>query len=664
MGDGTSGIGSKNKFHHDAEVGKWGSGNSTGGGFGGNSNLGGINEIYINGNTSLDVTEYTYNGATYSDVKSLVKAVFDSGNTSDVFYVDFNVNGESAPRTARIRANSAANPGDDLTIDYQYKATYTIPSVTGASASTQEVFYYKRDGLPLNLPVLSDSDYASPDGDGIEYHANTWLVQGQVVSGGNVRVNASGDSTISNITQVADTSYGFRSSDNTLVVNSTGTVAVNASGRSDSITKIELPASGSVALDLSQATSVSLSGSSVTNNSVTNPASLISITFPSTNFTLGNYAFPNCTNLSGTIDLSNCTSLGIQAFRECSNITGVTLGTGLTTIPNFAFNQCSKLANINLSNVQSIGEYSFLRAGLSGTIDLSNCTSLGRQAFRECSNITGVTLGTSLTAISDFAFNQCTKLANIDLSNVQTIGEYAFVKAAISGTVNLSNCTSLGNRSFLQCSNITNVLLGSNVTTIPECAFYQCSKLTNIDLSNCTAIDGYAFEDCTSLSGTVNLSNCTSLGYHAFVRCSNITNVILGPNVTSIPEGAFYQCGKLSSINLSNCTSIDDYGFAVCTMLSGALDLSSCTTIGAWAFNNCPNITSVTFGNSLTSIGEGAFNDCANCIFNFSGPNGPNSITYTDGNTFPASARAFWDDGAGQVYVYTKWNRTTMLWEP
>lgn len=257
LGDGTSGNGSKNKFHHDAEMGKWGSGNSTGGGFGGNGGtLGGVSNIYINGNPSLDVTGYTFNGTTYSDLKDFAKAIFESGTTEDVFYVNFNVAGESAPRTARIRANSAANPGDDLTIDYQYKATYTIPSTTGAAATTQEVFYYKRDGLNLNLPILSDSDYAEPDGDGIEYHANKWLVQGQTVSGGNVLIHAFGDVAIGDITPTVDRTYGFKNSGE-LVVNSTGTVAVNNSGRS-SITKIELPASGSVALDLSQVTNLAI----------------------------------------------------------------------------------------------------------------------------------------------------------------------------------------------------------------------------------------------------------------------------------------------------------------------------------------------------------------------------------------------------------------------
>lgn len=257
LGDGTNGNGSKNKFHHDAEVGKWGSGNATGGGFGGNGGtLGGVSDIYINGNPSLDVTVYTFNGTTYSDLKDFAKAIFEIGTTEDVFYVNFNVNGESAPRTARIRANSAANPGDDLTIDYQYKATYTIQTATATSATPQEAFYYKRDGLALDLPALSDSDYVNEGG--IDYHENKWKVGNNVCPPGRTNVYISGDASLGNITPTPDTSYGFRSSDNALVVNQTsGTVAVNASGRS-SITKIELPASGGVALDLSSVTNLAI----------------------------------------------------------------------------------------------------------------------------------------------------------------------------------------------------------------------------------------------------------------------------------------------------------------------------------------------------------------------------------------------------------------------
>ena len=376
------------KYHNGGGVGGYRTGNQTGNGFGGNSSFGGIDEININGSTSLNVTGYSYNGTTYTDVKALTKAIYEKGTTEDVFYVDFTVNGESAPRTARIRANGAANPGDYLTVDYQYKLTYTVPSVSGTAGTTQEVFFYKRDGAGINLPVLSDSSYSQVNGDGIDYHVNKWNVQGQKVSGGNVRINATGDATISNITQDADTNYGFRG--NELVVNQTsGTVSVNSAGRSG-ITQITLPASGSVALDLSQTTNVAIA-----ENGVTNKTALTSVQFPQSNFTVGKMAFQNCTNLAGSIDLSNCTSVGNTAFGSCS--------------------------------------------GISGAIDLSNCTALNGNSFDGCSNITSVNLGSGVKKINNYDFRGCAKLESINLSNITSIGKKGFQSCSALRSVNLSN---------------------------------------------------------------------------------------------------------------------------------------------------------------------------------------------------------------------------------
>ena len=90
------------------------------------------------------------------------------------------------------------------------------------------------------MPALSESDYVNEGG--IDYHKNKWKVGNNVCPPGRTNVYISGDAALGNITPTADKTYGFRSTDNALVVNQTsGTVAVNASGRS-SITKIELPA--------------------------------------------------------------------------------------------------------------------------------------------------------------------------------------------------------------------------------------------------------------------------------------------------------------------------------------------------------------------------------------------------------------------------------------
>ena len=449
-------------------------------GMGNNSDT--IEEIYINGNPTLDVSGYTFNNTTYTDLVSLVKAIYEKGITEDIFYVDFTVQGESSPRRARIRANGAANSGDDLTIDYQYKATYRLPDST-----PEEVFYYKRDGIPLNLPPLSSSEYTTPV-NGIVYHANKYSVQGQVVSSGNVRINSSGDVSF-DIMPTGDTTYGFRLSDNTLVVNQTsGTVVIDSTGQI--FEKIELPASaadGSISLDLSSVSPLNLEGAPGTpdeNNpgeyiphpAITNGPKLGAVTLPATPFTIKTCAFQCCSNLTN-VDLSNCTSIGEGAFDHCTSLTSV-----------------------DLSNFTSIGDGAFQSSGLSGNLDLSNFTSVGQWVFKNCNGITSVSLSNSCTEIGWSAFEGCTGLTSIDLSSCTTIDQYAFRLCAGLGSVNLSSCTSIGEGAFELCTGLTDVTFSNDTSiNIARRVFENASSSTTYhfprDPHDFTYPDGTVFPD-------------------------------------------------------------------------------------------------------------------------------------------------------------------------
>ena len=472
--------------HNGLDSGGWGNGASNGYGFGGSSGLGsgGDTEITIKGNTSLNVSSYTYNGTNYSDITSLMTAMVEAGISEDITYVDFMVDGETEPRTMRIRANGAANPDNDITIDYQYKATYTLPT----DEAPHEVFYYKRDGIILDLPPLSPSEYTVPDSNGIVYHANKYSVQGQVVSSGNVRINSSGDVSF-DIMPTGDTTYGFRLSDNTLVVNKTsGTVVIDSTGQN--FEKIELPASaadGSITLDLSGVSPLNLEGAPGTpdeNNpgeyiphpAITNGPKLGAVTLPATPFTIKTCAFQCCSNLTN-VDLSNCTSIGEGAFDHCTSLTSV-----------------------DLSNFTSIGDGAFQSSGLSGNLDLSNFTSVGQWVFKNCNGITSVSLSNSCTEIGWSAFEGCTGLTSIDLSSCTTIDQYAFRLCAGLGSVNLSSCTSIGEGAFELCTGLTDVTFSNNTSiNIARRVFENASSSTTYhfprDPHDFTYPDGTVFPD-------------------------------------------------------------------------------------------------------------------------------------------------------------------------
>ena len=280
-------------------------------------------------------------------------------------------------------------------------------------------------------------------------------MQGQGVSSGNVRINSSGDVSF-DIMPTGDTTYGFRLSDSTLVVNQTsGTVVIDNSG-GQTFEKIQLPpsaADGSISLDLSGVTELNIEGAYgdeipghpgeyIDHPAITNGSKLGSVTLPDTPFTIKKYAFQSCTNLTN-VDLSRCTSIGEGAFDKCSSLTSV-----------------------DLSSCTSIGDGAFGQSGLSGSLDLSNCTSIGQWTFKHCHGITSVILSSSCIEIGWSTFEDCTGLTSIDLSGCTTIGEWAFRMCVGLTDVNLSNCTEIKQFAFELCSDLTNVIFSNDTNVI------------------------------------------------------------------------------------------------------------------------------------------------------------------------------------------------------
>lgn len=107
--------------------------------------------------------------------------------------------------------------------------------------------------------------------------------------------------------------------------------------------------------------------------------------------------------------------------------------------------------------------------------------------------------------------------------------------------------TSIGDKAFNECSNLTRVVIPNSVTRIGQRAFRSCSSLTSVEMGDSVIwITNWAFQYCTNLTNIVIPNSVTSIGQEAFSNCSSLTSIIIPDEVTSIGYKAFNNCTKLT----------------------------------------------------------------------------------------------------------------------
>ena len=107
--------------------------------------------------------------------------------------------------------------------------------------------------------------------------------------------------------------------------------------------------------------------------------------------------------------------------------------TFITEVQARAFEYCMKLENVDLSNVEIIGDYAFNDCeSLTSSINLSSAVSIGERAFA-FSSVTEITISASLTTLGDYAFHRC------DITAIHYSGTQEQFNALISGSEGNSN---------------------------------------------------------------------------------------------------------------------------------------------------------------------------------------------------------------------------------
>jgi hypothetical protein len=234
---------------------------------------------------------------------------------------------------------------------------------------------------------------------------------------------------------------------------------------------------------------------------------------------------------------------------------------------------------------------------------------------------------------------------------------------AIPSTINDLPVTSIGDRAFQDCTNLTSVTIPNSVTSIGQDAFYGCTSLTSVSIGNSVSSIGQdAFGGCCSLTNVTIPDSVTSIGQDAFNGCTSLTSVSIGNSVTSIGDGAF-EGTSLTNITIpDSVTNIGDYAFYYCSNLTSVTIGSGVTRIGREAFWRCTSLTDITIPNSVTSIGQDTFGGCVKLARVYFKGNAPG----------PGDAEMFHGDNNATVCYLpgtTGWGSTfggrpTALWDP
>lgn len=159
---------------------------------------------------------------------------------------------------------------------------------------------------------------------------------------------------------------------------------------------------------------------------------LVSVEFPDTVESIGDYAFQCCENLRGELVLpKNLKKIGNDAFQECKFTGDLKIPEGVEEIGAYAFYQARFTGDLTLpSSVKKIGQYAFRMCRyMKGTLTLpEGITKIEEGVFQDCGFTGTLKIPRSVTEIEETAFHSTSEISKIVIPRETTwISETAFL---------------------------------------------------------------------------------------------------------------------------------------------------------------------------------------------------------------------------------------------
>ena len=321
------------------------------------------------------------------------------------------------------------------------------------------------------------------------------------------------------------------------------------------------------------------------------------------------------------------TTIGAEAFAD-SSVEYVELFGSITEIGDEAFRNCTNITELTLpESLTTIGSGAL--EGCTGITELTlpeSLTTIGAGAFKGCTGIAELTLPASLTSIGSGALEGCTGLEKLtvccdpailpeDMADVLTSIDEVCISADATGA-QVRQLSALVGRPWYDPvpreGEPQSRFVEMPYEPLPGDDFWYDEEYSRLD-----AYQGYELN--LILPREIDGVQLTMIGGGMMNRAAYgdnydvelpVVSVVIPENYTEIPAYAFSNCDTLETvICYAPIENLSDGTFKGCTNLREVIFVNGVRSLGDYVFSDCLSLEAVYLGAYVENASESAFQD-------------------------------------------------------
>ena len=321
------------------------------------------------------------------------------------------------------------------------------------------------------------------------------------------------------------------------------------------------------------------------------------------------------------------TTIGAEAFAD-SSVEYVELFGSITEIGDEAFRNCTNITELTLpESLTTIGSGAL--EGCTGITELTlpeSLTTIGAGAFKGCTGIAELTLPASLTSIGSGALEGCTGLEKLtvccdpailpeDMADVLASIDEVYISADATGA-QVRQLSALVGRPWYDPvpreGEPQSRFVEMPYEPLPGDDFWYDEEYSRLD-----AYQGYELN--LILPREIDGVQLTMIGGGMMNRAAYgdnydvelpVVSVVIPENYTEIPAYAFSNCDTLETvICYAPIENLSDGTFKGCTNLREVIFVNGVRSLGDYVFSDCLSLEAVYLGAYVENASESAFQD-------------------------------------------------------